>query len=155
MSHAAWLEQAESDLEAARLLSGAGHHSQAVWLAAQAIEKAHKAILFALGLRYAEPELKRMNHAITNVAQLLPASLHEPTDPAIAEAVEALQKVALIARYPQPAKLVRPAVTPAPPVAPAVAIVSSQQELADAELLLAWCKSRVERALRAFEAMKP
>ncbi len=44
MSHQPWLEQAESDLDAAKILSIHGFHSQAVWLAAQAVEKAHKAI---------------------------------------------------------------------------------------------------------------
>ena len=63
MSHAVWLEQAEDDLKAAHVLSGAGHHSQAIWLASQAVEKGHKAILVALGLRYEDKHFKKLGHS--------------------------------------------------------------------------------------------
>jgi HEPN domain-containing protein len=58
MSHAPWLIQAESDLVAATVLSDANYHAQAIWLAGQAVEKAHKAIVSALGLRYEEKHFK-------------------------------------------------------------------------------------------------
>lgn len=51
MSHDVWLEQTSDDLKAAHVLNGASHYAQAVWLAAQSVEKAHKAILAALGLQ--------------------------------------------------------------------------------------------------------
>jgi hypothetical protein len=78
MSHDAWIQQAESDLEAAKVLSHSAFHSQAVWLAAQAVEKAHKAILAALGLRYEDKHFKRLGHGTGEIADLLPVTLHEP-----------------------------------------------------------------------------
>src|SRR4051794_34202900 len=103
------MTQAESDLEAARILSASGYHSQAIWLAAQAVEKAHKAILFALGLRYGEAALKQLSHKISDVAALLPEALQEPTDPQVAAAISILQTTANDVRYPTPAGQVRPA----------------------------------------------
>ena len=62
MSHSAWMLQAESDLAAAKILSAAHQHSQAVWLAGQAVEKAHNSILAALGLRYEERHFRKLGH---------------------------------------------------------------------------------------------
>jgi len=86
MSHAAWMRQAESDLAAAKILSRENCHSQAVWLAGQAVEKSHKAILVALGLRYEEKHYKYLGHTTSEISKLLPAALHEPVDPQVATA---------------------------------------------------------------------
>jgi HEPN domain-containing protein len=153
MSHAAWLVQAESDLEAGKLLSANGYHSQAVWLAAQAVEKAHKAILFALGLRVSEELLRQLSHKISQVADLLPESLQEPRNPLVSEAISALQLLATTSRYPTPATPVRPKQAPQPAVAPAMRIAASQAELADADMLVTWCRERITRALEAAQTM--
>ena len=153
MSHAAWMEQAASDLAAARSLSEANHHSQAVWLAGQAVEKAHKAILAALGLRYEERHYKHLGHTIDEISKLLPLALHEPTDPAIATMLEKLQSRALASRYPAPGpgtgvpQLVAPASSPS--------FAASAKDVNDAATLVDWCRKRVERGLRAVQAMRP
>lgn len=150
MSHAAWLRQAESDLEAAKVLSAASHHAQAVWLAAQAVEKGHKAILVALGLRYEEKHFKYLGHETLEIFNLLPLALSEPTDLQIAAKVETLEKRAMESRYPAPT----PAATGPPQMtAPATRFVSSQQDIENAEALLEWCRQRIHRALSAVDAM--
>ena len=95
MSHAVWLEQAENDLKAALALSAVGHHSQAVWLAGQAVEKAHKAILAAMGLQYEERHFKHLGHGTSDLSRLLPEALHTPLDPQIAVMVNTLETRAL------------------------------------------------------------
>jgi HEPN domain-containing protein len=155
MTHAAWMEQAEADLHAAKILSAGGCHSQAVWLAAQAVEKAHKAILFALGLRLSEDVLKKMSHKISGVADSLPESLQEPLDPQVGGAIASLQNLAESCRYPTPAGPLRPQKVPAPAVAPAARISASQVEVDDAEMLVGWCRARVARAIKAVESMRP
>ena len=153
MSHAAWLQQAESDLEASRVLSAARHHSQAVWFAAQAVEKAHKAILAALGLRYEERHYKHLGHNTAEIARLLPEALHEPPDPQIAEMVSTLESSAGSSRYPAPAQTTGAGV--ARVVAPAARIVASRLEIENAMHLLDWCRERIARAVRAARVMKP
>ncbi len=157
MSHAAWFRQAESDLDAASVLSGAGHHSQAVWLAAQAVEKAHKAILAALGLRYEERHFRQLGHRIATVAVLLPAALHDPVDPRIAEMISTLETKADSARYPRPLKASGGGVADAAPAlaAPAVVITASRHEVEVARELVGWCKDRIARAEKALLAMRP
>lgn len=153
MSHAPWIQQAESDLDAAEFLSGAGHHSQAVWLAAQAVEKAHKAILAALGLRYEDKHFKHLGHGIAEISKLLPAALHEPVDPQISKMVATLESRALASRYPAPAQT--SGAGPGMVVAPASSITGSGDDVADAQKLLDWCRDRIERAVRASQAMRP
>jgi HEPN domain-containing protein len=154
MSHTAWMQQAESDLVAAKILSGANHHSQAVWLAAQAVEKAHKAILAALGLRYTEKHFKKFGHqSSADLSNLLPAALHDPADPLVAVMLEKLETRAEASRYPAPGSATGGA--PAQLVAPTLSFFGSQQEIADAEGLIAWCRERIERAGRAEQAMRP
>ena len=152
MSYAAWVQQAESDLAAAKELSGANHHSQAVWFAAQAVEKGHKAILGALGLQYEEKHFRNLGHHTSAIATLLPPPLHEPLDPDIALKVAALEARAAESRYPLP---VPGAAGTAQLVAPVVRITASQTDVKDAEVLLQWCRERVDRAVRAADAMKP
>jgi HEPN domain-containing protein len=152
MSYAAWLQQAESDLQAAEALSYAGLHSQAVWLAAQSVEKAHKAILVALGLRYEEKHFKQMGHKTSEIAGLIPTALHEPLDLEIASLISTFDALAIASRYPAPAQK---AGRPAEVVAPAVSIGSSHQNVVDAKRLVEWCRERIGRALKAVEAMKP
>ena len=149
MSHTAWMLQAESDLEAAKLLTANNHHAQAVWFAGQAVEKAHKAILVALGLRYEEKHFKQLNHSTSEVAKLLPAALHDPVDAQIAVIVSTLEMRAMGSRYPSP-KAGASVWT-----APVTAIGPSAQDVADAERLLTWCRERVARAINATAAMKP
>ena len=151
MSHAAWLQQAESDLEAARVLSAARHHSQAVWFAAQAVEKAHKAILAALGLRYQERHYKHLGHNTAEIARLLPEALHEPLDPQIAAMVSTLESIASRSRYPAPAQTTGAGGV----VAPTVSMTDSRQEIENAMRLLDWCRERIARAVRAARLMKP
>ncbi len=153
MSHSAWTQQAQSDLAAAKVLSAANHHCQAVWLAGQAVEKAHKAILAALGLRYEDKHYKQLGHGTGEISRLLPATLHDPIDPQIARMVAALEARALASRYPAPAQTAGKG-TPQL-VAPAASVAASDQDVADAQQLLDWCQDRVARALRASEAMKP
>jgi HEPN domain-containing protein len=148
MTYLAWLAQAEDDLEAAKVLSVANHHSQAVWLAAQAVEKGHKAILLALGLRYQDEQLMKLGHEIANVLSLLPEALHEPKTPEIAGFVATIQSLVKKARY--------PAAIHGAIVAPAVSVTSSQSEeaLKAAAPLLDWCRARILRAVRATDAMR-
>jgi HEPN domain-containing protein len=153
MSHAAWIEQAESDLKAAEILSSSTFHSQAVWLAAQAVEKGHKAILAALGLRYEDKHFKHLGHGTAEIAKLLPEALHEPVDPEVARMVASLETRALASRYPAPAKAV--GALSAQSLAPAVSITASQRDVADAQQLLDWCRIRIARATSAVLAMKP
>jgi HEPN domain-containing protein len=151
MSYAAWLQQAESDLNAAQVLSDARHHSQAVWLAGQAVEKAHKAILVALGLRYEDKHFKQLSHDTGEISKLLPEALHLPTNLKIAEMVASLETRSNRSRYPARAQTG----TPSEIVAPTSSIVDSQQDIADAKELLDWCRERIARAIRAGEALKP
>ena len=46
----AWIRQADSDLNAARCMQEEGFHAQACYLAAQAAEKAMKALVVATGV---------------------------------------------------------------------------------------------------------
>ncbi len=147
------MQQAESDLAAAKILSGANYHSQAVWLAGQAVEKAHKAVLAALGLRYEERHYKQLGHATTDISGLLPKELHAPPDPQVALMVATLQRRALDCRYPAPAQTVGKRAGPL--IAPAFLFTISQRDIADAEKLVDWCKERVTRALCAVQSMKP
>jgi len=153
MSHAAWLEQADSDLKAAEMLSKANFHSQAIWLASQAVEKGHKAILAALGLRYEDKHFKYLGHGISEIARLLPETLHDPIDPEVARMLTTLESRAATSRYPTPVKQAG-AVLPKL-VAPASSISASQQEVEDASKLLGWCRNRIIRATNAVHAMKP
>lgn len=137
----------------AKVLSGANYHSQAVWLAGQAVEKAHKAILAALGLRYEDKHYKMLGHATLDISKLLPEMLHEPIDPRIAEMIIGLTARALASRYPAPAPIV--GTSAAHLVAPAQSITASQDVVADAERLLGWCRDRIARALLAAQAMRP
>jgi HEPN domain-containing protein len=153
MSHAAWFEQAESDLRAARILSDANLHSQAIWLASQAVEKGHKAILAALGLRYEDKHFKHLGHGTGEIAKLLPEALQEPIDTNVARMVASLETRAAASRYPAPVKV---AGNSSPQVlAPASSISASQQDVEDAAKLLDWCRSRMVRATSAVQAMKP
>ncbi len=149
MNHEAWLQQAESDLAAASSSSNAGFHSQAVWFAAQVVEKGHKAILAALGLRYEDKHFKKLGHGTGEIAKLLPEALHQPIDPRIAGMVAKLEERALSSRYPAPG------VGAAQLRAPAAYMVGSQEDVSDARELLEWCRSRVIRATRAEQAMGP
>ena len=153
MSHSPWLFQADSDLDAAKLLSTAGFHSQAVWFAAQAVEKAHKAIVAALGLRYEDKHYKQLGHGTGDIAKMLPAALHEPADPAVASMVSQLENRALSCRYPG----LKQIVAGAPPqlVAPTDSFKSSAQDVEDAATLLDWCRQRIGRAVKAVAVMKP
>ena len=152
MSHVAWFDQAESDLAAARVLSSAKFHSQAIWLASQAVEKGHKAILAALGLRYEDKHFKHLGHGTGEIANLLPKALHDPIDPDIARMVASLETRAAASRYPAPVKT---AGSNSPQfLAPASSISASQQDVEDATKLLDWCRSRVIRATNAVQAMK-
>lgn len=151
MSHAAWMRQAESDLAAAKILSRENCHSQAVWLAGQAVEKSHKAILVALGLRYEEKHYKYLGHTTSEISKLLPAALHEPVDPQVATMLVTLENRAIASRYPAPPQ--NGGQGAAPLVAPAESVTSSQREVDDAERLIAWCRDRIERALRAVQTM--
>jgi len=146
------IEQAEDELNAAKVLSSANHHSQAIWLAGQAVEKAHKAILFALGLRVGEKQLKsQFSHRIKDVAELLPLALHVPSDPSIATALATLQARMDDSRYPSLAQTGSPSAL----VAPRARLTSSAQDISDAERLVQWCKERIARATKAVTAMSP
>ncbi len=160
MSHAPWMQQAESDLAAAKVLSAANHHSQAVWFAEQAVEKGHKALIAALGLRYDVDQYKDLGHKLSDISGVLPQELHEPANPHVAVLLLTLEKKSNVCRYPSPpqsaGKTSKQQEQPLPQlVAPADSFVSSQQEVADAELLVQWCRDRIPRALRAAQAMRP
>jgi HEPN domain-containing protein len=146
------MDQAESDLAASKLLSTAGLHAQAIWCAAQAVEKGHKAILAALGLRYEDRHFKNLGHSTGEVAKLLPAALHEPVDPQIALLIAALETRASSSRYPSPVKSGAGAVVLE---APAKTMTDSTKDVSDAGQLLGWCRERILRAARATTAMGP
>lgn len=153
MSYQAWLQQADDDLDAADALSKIGHHSQAAWLAAQAVEKAHKAILVALGLRYEDKHFKQLGHNTTEIARVLPASLQEPLNPRLASMIATLETRASASRYPAPAQT--PGRGPVQIVAPAASMSNSEQDVAEAREVLSWCRDRIARAVRAEQAMRP
>jgi HEPN domain-containing protein len=158
MNHIPWMQQAENDLAAAKVLSAANHHSQAVWFAEQAVEKGHKALLAALGLRYEETHYKKLGHDIGGISNLLPQELHEPSDLQVALRLATLKKRTEVCRYPSPPQSAgKPSQQQQQQqlVAPAQFFVSSQQDVADAEFLLQWCRDRIVRALRAAQAMRP
>jgi len=73
-----WFAQAESDLRAAEALLAAGHWSQAIWLAEQSAEKAHKSLFFALGLRIGDQALKTYSHFVEKVTEELPSVFGRP-----------------------------------------------------------------------------
>lgn len=147
--HTPWLTQAESDLKAARVLSEGGLHSQAIWFAGQAVEKAHKAVLVALGLRYTEKQFKQLSHATSEVAGLLPEALHAPVDADVGALVTTLENAAMNSRYPKPTHSGQPW------TAPCESTESSDQEVRDAARLVEWCRARIARALAAVTAMRP
>lgn len=151
MNHEPWLDQAEDDLDAARTLSGAGKHSQAVWLAAQAVEKAHKAILISLGLQFQEKHFKSMGHNIASVQALLPLPLLEPFDADVAKVATLLETRGMASRYPAPDNKDGSLSVWGP--APRQVIRDSQQDIEDATRLLEWCKARIGRAQRGVAAM--
>lgn len=73
MSAGVWFDQARDDLRAAMLLRDNKHYSQAVWFASQAIEKAQKALLLAMGLRLTDAHMKkRYSHVLKEIAGELP-----------------------------------------------------------------------------------
>lgn len=72
MNHEEWFAQATDDFKAANLLLREGHYSQAIWLAEQSAEKAHKSLFFALGLRTGDKALKTYGHFVDEVAEELP-----------------------------------------------------------------------------------
>lgn len=149
MSHQPWLRQAQADLEAARALSRAGHHAQAVWLAAQAVEKAHKAILVVLG--HDTSGFKKLSHKTSEIRKLLPETLRAPPDPELGASVGELEKRGETCRYPapsQPSGGKSKAV-----VAPSDFMTDSTKDIADAERLIAWCVDRIARAQRGVAAM--
>jgi HEPN domain-containing protein len=152
MSYLAWLSQAQSDLSAAKLMSANNFHSQALWLLSQSIEKAHKAILIALGLELNEKVLKALGHDVGEILKMIPLNLRLTLEAEIKQNIVNLTTNGEKSRYPAISqnKLYGPPVI----VAPADEIRSSQKELGEAEEILVWCKSRIERALRANEAMK-
>jgi HEPN domain-containing protein len=153
VSHDVWLRQADSDLDAARSLSSAGFHSQAIWCASQAVEKAHKAVLVALGLQLSEKGFKELGHKTSAIAELLPAALQAPLDPTIAADVTLIEKRGLESRYPFVQK--GHGAPSGPWVAPCDENASSADVLAKATNLVGWCKHRVGRALLAVAAMAP
>ncbi|NJM10391.1 MAG: HEPN domain-containing protein [Bdellovibrionaceae bacterium] len=135
MHHEAWIKQAESDISAAKLLSHQKFHSQAVWLSGQAVEKAHKAILAALGLRYEDRDYKKFGHTTNDISRLLPEALHEPVDPQVAKMLATLEARANASRY--------PAFSQGKFVPPTVSVTSSQQDVDDAQALVGWCQDRI------------
>lgn len=144
MSAAEWMVQAEDDLKAADVLEKAGHHSQAIWLSGQAVEKAQKSLLFALGLRLSDDDLKRYGHNLSRISNLVPDALHQPPDPSIASDLGALEKHVANCRYPAPGAS-----------APAVTTLASARDVAVARRLVDWCKERSKRAAAGVAAMLP
>jgi HEPN domain-containing protein len=147
-----WLDQAESDLQAAKVLSVGRCHSQSVWFASQAVEKAHKAILLALGLRADEHLLKKLGHETSAIAALLPDALHQPTDPSIAADVAMLEERGRTSRYPT---IRRAGSQPPQWIAPDQETTDSVALLSTATRLVEWCKARIQRAEQAVKAMGP
>jgi hypothetical protein len=72
-------------------------HAQAVWLAGQAVEKGHKALLAALGLHHDDKHYRYLGHDISEISKLLPDELHEPRDPALGSLLLGVETRALIA----------------------------------------------------------
>jgi HEPN domain-containing protein len=151
VNHLPWIQQAERDLAAAKLLSGSGYHEHAVWFASQSVEKGYKSILVAIGLQYEESHFKKVfGHDTNTVANLLPEALLRPIDPEanMARSNSLLESRANISRYPKPTK-------EGIWKAPFDSIQDSKKEIADCESILEWCKQRVIRAVAAQQAMEP
>ncbi len=90
----AWIRQAYSDLDAARVTASQGFHAQACYLAGQAAEKGLKALLVAAGITppYSH-SLQKLVEAIHHQGMTLPAmgELH----------LNALTRMNSSSRYPQ------------------------------------------------------
>jgi HEPN domain-containing protein len=89
--HRDWLEQADWDLDHARLATREGHFEWAAFAAQQAAEKACKAL--HLYLRSAA-----WGHDVTQLLGVLPAGHQPPSD--LLDRAKALDKHYLPARYP-------------------------------------------------------
>ena len=90
----AWIRQARSDLDAARVTAGQRFHTQACYLAGQAAEKALKALLVAAGIT---PPHSRSLQKLVEVIEEQGLSL-----PALAELqLNALIRMNSSSRYPQ------------------------------------------------------
>lgn len=152
MSFEAWFGQAEDDLNASKVLLAGGHPSQAIWLATQASEKAHKALLFALGLKITDDTFKKgFGHKVGVLVASLPDELQAPVDTAMARAVSALDNVQDQCRYPA----LRGGVLVAPYKHVAFGEPQAKDFVEKAASLLDWCQDRARRARVAVGAMKP
>lgn len=152
MSFEAWFGQAEDDLNASKVLLAGGHPSQAIWLATQASEKAHKALLFALGLKITDDTFKKgFGHKVGVLVASLPDELQAPVDTAMARAVSALDNVQDQCRYPA----LRGGVLVSPYQHVAFGKSQAKDFVEQAASLLAWCEDRARRARVAVDAMKP
>ena len=87
-----WLAQATDDLESAQLLTTAGKHATAAFLAQQAAEKAIKAVGFALD---GDP----WGHSITNLIDELSSEVGALVKP-LRNAGQRLDKLYIPTRYP-------------------------------------------------------
>lgn len=149
MTHLVWFSEADADLAAATSLRDNGFYPQSVWLCTQAAEKAHKALLFALGLNVTEEHLKKFGHTMTAIAGLLPVELQEPKDPAIAGHVTSLDSFVATSRYPRraagswtgPGSLHNQA--------------GATDAVVSATALVAWCRERSLRCLAARQHLLP
>lgn len=146
----AWRRQAEDDVAAAKQLIGL-HPSQAIWLASQASEKAHKALLFALGLNVGEETLKRFGHDVGELLDVLPAALLMPKDAKHAERVNTLQELGDQTRYPS----LRGGGNVIAPCDHGPLKASAKTHVDRAEEVLRWCAERETRARAGARAMKP
>lgn len=152
MSFDAWFGQAEDDLKASKVLLAGGHPSQAIWLATQASEKAHKALLFALGLKLTDDTFRKgFGHKVGVLVASLPDELQAPVEAATAGAVSALDNVQDQCRYPA----IRGAVLVAPYKHVAFGESQAKDFVEKAASLLVWCQDRARRARVAVDAMKP
>ncbi len=152
MSFDAWFGQAEDDLKASKVLLAGGHPSQAIWLATQASEKAHKALLFALGLKITDDTFKKgFGHKVGLLVASLPDELQAPMDTNIASAVTALDNVQDQCRYPA----IRGGVLVAPYKHGPFGASEAKGFVEQAASLLDWCQDRARRARVAVNAMKP
>lgn len=125
-----WLEQAEDDLRAARVLAESGHHNLDCFQAQQCAEKALKAVLYAAG------EQEVLGHSSGDLAERV-AREHAGME-ALVQKGRALDKFYITTRYPN--------ALPGGIPARSYTEEESSRAIADAETILEACRAAAERA---------
>lgn len=152
MSFEEWFAQAQDDLTAAKVLLQESQFPQAVWFAEQAVEKAYKSLLFALGVRASEKVLKAYGHGVEKLAEAMPVLFG--TGATAAELTE-LSQMAEHCRYPSDATAEDGSALGlrAPCRHPTFDVAAAAEAIGVAERVLDWARERAVWARQGLAAM--